>query len=199
MLRLRSSLFIVLALTAATAQPPPAQLPAPNADYMRHGVPVSTTEITVASGMAALAMCSTWLTPLLAEQGPCAAYAGASKNNYNCGIRIAKRTANRSGNKHHVIKVIISNAVHGVKQLENSWMNLLPLTVRDHQVKSSYENEVVAAGFCLYIVFTVGRLKKEKKVRKRRRSSPNSTKGKKRTGVALENIIAANKRRRRSG
>ena len=124
MLRLRS-LFIVLALTAATAQPPAgqppaAQLPAPTLS-MRHGVPVSTTEITVASGMAAIAMCSTWLTPLLVEQGPCAAYAGASKNNMNCDIRTQKRTANRSGNKHHVMKVIISNAIHGVKKLENSW------------------------------------------------------------------------------
>ena len=149
------SLFIVLALTAATAQhpagqPPAAQLPDPTAS-MRDGVPVRTTEITVASGMAALSMCTTWLTPLLLEQGPCAAYAGASKDNKNCNIRIQKRTANRSGNKHHVLKVIISNAVRGVKQLENSWMNLLPLTVRDHQVKSSYEHEVIAAGFCLYI------------------------------------------------
>ena len=164
---------------------------------------MSTTEITVASGMAALAMCTTWLTPLLVEQGPCAAYAGASKDNKNCNIRIQKRTANRSGNKHHVLKVIISNAVRGVKQLENSWMNLLPLTVRDHQVKSSYENEVIAAGLCLYIVFTVGRHKKEKSVRKPRQKyrgqKPRCDKGKKRSGVALENNRAGQAKRRRSG
>ena len=105
MLRLRS-LFIVLALTAATAQPP-AELPSPTAS-MREGVPVSTTEITVASGMAALAMCSTWLTPLLQQQGPCAAYAGASKDNKNCNLRIQKRTANRSGKKHHVLNPLRS-------------------------------------------------------------------------------------------
>ena len=104
--RLRS-LFIVLALTAAAAQPPAAQLHAPKAP-MRQGVPVSTTEITVASGMAALAMCSTWLTPLLQEQGPCAAYAGASKDNKNCNLRIQKRTANRSGKKHHVLNPLRS-------------------------------------------------------------------------------------------
>ena len=73
-------------------------------------------------------------------------------------------------------------------------MNLLPLTVRDHQVKSSYENEVVAAGFCLYIVFTVGRIKKEKKVRKSR-----SDKGIKRTGVALENLRTCQIKRHRPG
>ena len=80
-------------------------------------------------------------------------------------------------------------------------MNLLPLTVRDHQVKSSYENEVVAAGFCLYIVFTVGRLKKEKKVRKTRakESDHRSSKGRKRSGVALENLRAGAAKRRRSG
>ena len=81
-------------------------------------------------------------------------------------------------------------------------MNLLPLTVRDHQVKSSYyENEVVAAGFCLYIVFTVGRLKKEKKVRKKRTGHPSyrprSDKGSKRSGVALENLRAGAAKRRR--
>ena len=75
-------------------------------------------------------------------------------------------------------------------------MNLLPLTVRDHQVKSSYENEVVAAGFCLYIVFTVGRLKKEKKVRKKHQT--RSDKGGKRRGVALENIRAGIAKRYRS-
>ena len=78
-------------------------------------------------------------------------------------------------------------------------MNLLPLTVRDHQVKSSYENEVVAAGFCLYIVFTVGRLKKEKEVYPKlpKRSAPRSDKGSKRSGVALENLRAGAAKRRR--
>ena len=76
-------------------------------------------------------------------------------------------------------------------------MNLLPLTVRDHQVKSSYENEVVAAGFCLYIVFTVGRLKKEKKVRNPL-YRPRSDKGSKRSAVAIENIRAGVAKRRRS-